>query len=44
VPEDEVPKEIKDLLVADPSDSRWHGDEVNAAVIEAFRRGQHKGA
>lgn len=42
VPEPEIPEEVKDLLV-EPDISKWRGDELNAAVIEAFRRGQKSG-
>ena len=41
-PELKVPSAIKDLLVASPigRGNMWNGDEFNAAVLEAFRRGQ----
>jgi hypothetical protein len=38
----EIPEAIKDLLVADPSPSKWSGDEFNSAVLEAYRRGQER--
>ena len=38
-PEPEIPEDVKDLLVQ-PHGTAWRGDELNSAVIEAYRRGQ----
>lgn len=38
--EPEIPAEIEDLLV-EPDVSKWRGNELNEAVIEAYRRGRN---
>lgn len=41
-PEPEIPEAVKDLLV-EPFIRQWRGEELNKAVIEAYKRGLKEG-